>query len=229
MQFFTIKTVVLGVMGLFLMGCDKEEKEVTEPFAYEQAKNYGTDPTSQEIIEFNDSEIGTEVINTIYSFGTPIGIKAEQRLPNGKYKPVNVAKLFNTSSPTGDYTKFRTPNPKAFRPMGKILIINDAVDTEPNLYAGGGRIEVDFSAIGTVLLKGIHVLDIEENEAGSTLELLDKAGNVIKTMPLPVTGALGATRLRVDTPGVAKLRVTFKSTEKRGGTGAIDVLEFNRE
>ena len=214
---------------MFLIGCDKEEVAAAEPFAFEKIQHFGTDPTSQEIIEFNDIAAGSGVISQVYSLGTPIGVNALHRLPNGKYKDTNVAKLFNTSSPTGSYANFRTPNPNAFRPMGQILIVGDGVDGEPDLYAGGGSIEMDFSAIGSVLLKGIHVLDIEESEAGSTLELIDQSGKVFKTMPLPVTGALGATRLRVDTPGVAKIRVTFNSTKKRGGTGAIDVIEFNRE
>jgi hypothetical protein len=42
------------------------------------------------------------------------------------------------------------------------------------------------------------------------------------------TGTLGATRLRIDTPGVQKMVVTFAGKNKKAGNGAIDVIEFCR-
>ncbi len=50
---------------------------------------------------------------------------------------------------------------------------------------------------------------------------------MIATYPLPVAGAGGTTPLVTgEVPGVAKLRVNFVSKNKKGGSGAIDVIQF---
>ncbi|WP_018479367.1 hypothetical protein [Pontibacter roseus] len=221
--------IALAMLGIVSMGCEKEE-QMTEPMALSEVKRYGTDPTSCEIIEFDEQEYSTGgTIAMAYSQGTPVGVSAQRRLPNGTYRTENVARLFDTSSPSGALQDFRTPNNNAMRPMGNILLVNQAEAGETNFYGEGGRIEMDFSAMGSITLKGIHVLDIEEDEAGSTLALYSQSGQLIKTMPLPVTGGNGATRLRIDTPGVHKLVVTFTGKKKKSGDGAIDVIEFCRD
>lgn len=225
---FITNAIALSVLGFGLMSCEKEA-QLTEPIALTEVKNFGTDPASCEIIEFEESEYSTDgAIGTAYSNGTPVTIAAFQRHPNGSYIPQNAAKLFNTSVPYDHPQKFKTPNPNAMRPMGKVLLIHNGQDSKSELKSG--RIEMDFSAMGSITLKGIHVLDIEQDEAASTIELYDPAGELIKTMPLPVTEAYGATRLRIDTPGVQKMVVTFKGIKNsKKGDGAIDVIEFCRD
>lgn len=233
MEKFTLKTLIFSLFGLVLISCDKTEETEVNPFSASSTQNFGTDPTSQEIIEF-DGETQVEssrngAVTTVYNQGAPIRITAQQRLSKGRYLPHNAAMLFDTGAPDSRNAAFRTPNPAAIRPMGNVLTLGRSNGKWTNLYNRGGRIELDFSALGSVELKGIHVLDVTEEEAASKVELLDANGDIIKTMPLPVTGAHGATRLRIDTPGVVKLRVVFGDENNRSGGGAIDVIEFNRE
>lgn len=225
MKMFITNVIALSMLGSVLMGCEKEAQP-TETLSYTQVKKFGTDPTSCEIIEFEESEYSTDgVIDAAYSNGTPVKIAAYQRQPNGSYGTENVAKLFNTSVPYDQPQEFRTPNTNAMRPMGKVLLVSNGSESKME----AGRIEMDFTAMGSITLKGIHVLDIEQDEAGSTIELYNQSGQLIKTMPLPVTGTYGATRLRIDTPGVQKLVVTFNGKNKKSGNGSIDVIEFCRD
>jgi hypothetical protein len=232
MKKFTFNALFCCVFGVVLMSCDKTEEMEVDPLAATQSKNFGTDPSSCEIIEFDEyspTEASRGAITTVYSQNTPVRVAAHYRLSNGGYAEENTALLFDTSAPDRKNQQFRTPSPAAMRPMGQVLSVGSSNGKTTSLYTKGSRIEMDFSAMGSINLMGLHVLDITEEEAGSRLELLDKDGNLIKTMELPVTGAYGATRLRVDTPGVVKLRVVFGNESSRSGGGAIDVIEFCRE
>lgn len=232
MKKFTSNALGCLVLGVVLMGCDKTEEMDSAPMAATQSKNFGTDPSSCEIIEFDEyspTEASLGAVTTVYSQDTPVRIRAQYRIGDGRYFNHNTAMLFDTGAPDHLNKEFRTPNAAAIRPMGQVLTVGRGNSNVALLHHKGSRIEMDFSAMGSINLKGIHVLDITEEEADSKLELLDKDGKIINTLRLPVTGAHGATRLRVDTPGVVKLRVVFgKESSLRGG-GAIDVIEFCRE
>lgn len=233
MKMFTFSTLFFSLCSVALVGCDKaKEVEEMNPLYVSQTKNFGTDPTSCEIIEF-DEYTPTETVNgavtTVFSENTPVRIVAQQRHRNKGYAATNAALLFDTSNPDKKNQNFRTPGPAAMRPMGNVLSVGQQKGNFVGLYNKGCQIEMDFSAMGSINLKGIHVLDITEDEANSKLELLNASGELIKTMALPVTGAYGATRLRIDTPGVVKLRVVFGSEKSHSGGGAIDVIEFCRE
>ncbi|WP_439880230.1 hypothetical protein ACSX1A_13825 [Pontibacter sp. MBLB2868] len=231
MENFAVKSVFIGALGALLMNFTSKEQEQVEPLAASEVKYFGTSPESCEIIEFdaeNGNISGSGSITTLYSQSTPVTVSAQVRSKGGTYENTASAVLFDTSSPQGKYRKFRTPNPDAIRPMGNILAAGKANGKDVAIYEQGSRLELDFSAMGSITLKGIHVLDITEDEANSKLEMLDSSGKVIKTLKLPVTGAYGATRLNTEnTPGVVKVRITFESKNK-GGSGAIDVIEFCR-
>ncbi|RIJ42979.1 hypothetical protein [Pontibacter oryzae] len=232
MKKFTLSAMACALLSMVSMGCSSDQSEEANPFAATLTKNFGTDPSSCEIIEFDEltpTETSAGAVTTVFSQDTPVRILAQYRLGNGRYAASNAALLFNTSRPDAKNKNFRTPSPAAIRPMGDVLTVGRSNSKFAKLYDKGSRIELDFSAMGSINLKGIHVLDITEEEANSKVELLDKNGKVIKTMALPVTGAYGATRLRIDTPGVAKLRVIFGDETSRRGGGAIDVIEFCRE
>lgn len=231
MKKFTLKSLLVLACGFVLMSCENES-DATAPLAVSDNKNFGTSPDACEIIEFEDvtNTAPGGAINTVYSDGTPVRISAQLRAFRGRYFYSNAAVLLNTSQPDSRNQDFRTPNANAIRPMGHVLTAGISRGNTTSVYNRGTRLEMDFSAMGSITLKGIHVLDVTEDEAGSKLELLDKNGNVIKTFSLPVTDAYGATRINTeDTPGVVKLRVTFEGARKRSGSGAIDVIEFCRD
>ncbi|MEJ8803049.1 hypothetical protein [Pontibacter sp. H249] len=240
MKKFTLRSVCVFAFGFVLMGCEKDNDSAT-PFAANDTKNFGTSPTSCEIIEFdgyNDIVTGGGAVTTVYSEGTPVRISAQLRSARGNnidtergvYLNNNAAVLYNTSQPDNRNKNYRTPNNNAIRPMGNVLTVGRQQGNSTAIYNKGSRLEMDFSEMGTITLNGIHVLDIEQNEADSKLDLIDKNGKIIKTFNLPVTGAYGATRLNTEeTPGVAKIRVTFGGEGTSNGSGAIDVIEFCRD
>lgn len=224
---FITNIIALSLLGSVLMGSEKEPQPA-ETTIHSEVKKWGTDPTSCEILEFEESEYNTaNNIHTAYSNGTAVSIAAYRLQPNGEYATDNTARLFDTGGAPAAANQFRTPNTNAMRPMGKVLRVSNSSESDAAIEEG--RIEMDFSAMGSITLKGIHVLDIEKDEEASTVELYDQAGKLIKTMPLPVTGTHGATRLRIDTPGVQKMVVTFAGKNSKGGNGAIDVIEFCRD
>ncbi|MBC5993627.1 hypothetical protein [Pontibacter cellulosilyticus] len=231
MEKFTLKSLCVFAFSFVLLSCENES-EATSPFTVSDSKNFGTAPGTCEVIEFdgyNQIETGAGAITTVYSEGTPVRVSAQLRSNKGDYQNTNAAILYNTSQPDAKNKNFITPNKEAIRPMGHVLTAGKVHGKSTAIYNQGSRVEMDFAAMGSINLKAIHVLDITEDEADSKLELLDKNGRVIKTFKLPVTGAYGATRLNTgDTPGVAKIRVTFGGEGKRAGSGAIDVIEFCR-
>ncbi|GAB3821591.1 hypothetical protein [Pontibacter rugosus] len=232
MKNFTFKALALCLSGVVLLSCEQAEESEVNPISVTQSKNFGTDPTSCEIIEFDAATPVTYdkgAAATVYSENTPVRIMGQYRKNKGDYHKQNRALMFNTTNPDANNAAFKTPSPAAIRPMGDVLTLGKAKGDVNELYTKGGRIELDFSAMGSIELKGIHVLDITADEADSKIELIGKKNKVIKTMALPVTGAYGATRLRIDTPGVVKLRVVFGPNSTRTGGGAIDVIEFCRE
>lgn len=231
MEKFTLKSLCVFVFSFVLLSCENES-DATTPLTVSDSKNYGTAPGTCEVIEFdgyNNIETNAGAVTTVYSEGTPVRVSAQLRSNRGEYTNANAAILYNTSQPDAKNKNFKTPNADAIRPMGNVFTAGKVQGKSTSIYDQGSRLEMDFSAMGSITLNAIHVLDITEEEADSKLELLDKNGNVIKTFKLPVTGAYGATRLNTEgTPGVAKIRVTLGGEGKRAGSGAIDVIEFCR-
>jgi hypothetical protein len=221
MKSVAIKSLVLAFTGVSFMACGVESEEVVRPIIQNKVLNYGTIPGST-ILDFDEAPGYTDkTFALVNSIKTAVNIKAKRRLPNGKYLEENAALIIDTSNPNNK--SLVTPNPKSVRPMGNVLTVGKGV----GMYDKGGVIEIDFSSIGQVVMRGLHVLDIEEDEAGSTLELLNSSDQVIATYLLPVTGTGGTTPLITgDISGVSKLRVNFVSKNKKGGSGAIDLIQF---
>lgn len=220
------KSLILSFAGLSFLACGLKYEEPAQPTRMVNALYHGTIPGST-ILDFDETPGYTDKTYTlINSIETAVTVTAKRRLADGTYQPENAALVLDTSKPAQGNGALVTPNlPTSVRPMGNVLTIGEGNGAA--MYHNGGMIEVDFAAIGTVVMRGLYVLDIEEDEAGSTLELLDGAGRVIKTYPLPVTGAGGTTPLVTgEVAGVAKLRVNFVSKNKNGGSGAIDVIQF---
>ncbi|WP_187263182.1 hypothetical protein [Pontibacter beigongshangensis] len=221
--------VLLGLAGMLVLG-KTESPTRPEPIAISQEKFFGVDPSTCEVIEFMEDGLKQGNISEILSEGTPVRITAQRRLSGGQYESENAASLFDTSYPVAETSDFETPNPNALRAMGKVLTVNGSEAGAPTLNKSGGKLELDFSAMNSITLKAVHVLDITKSDAGSKLELINKNGEIIRTFPLPITNTHGAVRLNTgDVKGVAKMRVVFGDEKHSTGGGAIDVIEFCRD
>ncbi|MFT2010060.1 hypothetical protein ACMA1I_15405 [Pontibacter sp. 13R65] len=221
--------VLLGLIGALLFGGGLPKRQ-PEPIHTSHTMFFGIDPSTCEVIEFDEETPGQGLLSEIISEGTPVAITAQHRLPGGQYEQANVASLFDTSIPSARSTDFTTPNPQAMRSMGKVLTLGSSQPSQSGQSRTGGKLEVDFSAMSSITLKAVHVLDIRKEDAGSKLELINKKGEIFRTFELPITNTYGAIRLNTgDVKGVAKLRVVFGDEKQQRGGGAIDVIEFCRD
>ena len=164
---------------------------------------------------------------------------------NPSLGPTNAAVLFDSSDPTGGDSDLGTPNEdfggpgegdggdagspyENRRTLGNLLIVakdlNDAdddglVDDPGDTNDPGARLELDFSAIGPITLKGITVVDVEN--ANARLEAFDMLGEEMTEVPFPITGNNGAARIDLGSiQGVGSVVVHL------GGSAAVDDLVF---
>lgn len=228
MKAIIYKTLALAFVSIFAMSCDQETEAEIRPLAATDTKNFGTVPGTT-IIQF--SEI-TGLVNQVMVVkdsytSLPVKITASE-FRNGKAVNTNAALVYDTNKPDKKNAGYKAVNNGPFR-LGNVLTVGKMQGNSATINDKGGSIEMDFSSFGTVTMRGLYVVDVEENERGSTLELLDAAGRVIYKDELPVTGAYTYQPLVLGgagVAGVAKLRVTFKTKDGRGGSGAIDVIQF---
>ncbi len=160
---------------------------------------------------------------------------------------VNAAVIFDSANPTADDEDLGTPN-SAFGGPGQgaggrpgsmfenrirrdnVLIVGENLNRGPDGLVSSpddegtyrrSRLSFDFSALGTVTISEIAVVDPEE---GGRVEFLDSDGGRIAAEAIPETGNNGVFTKRFPTPisGVAVMHVELF------GSGAVDIVEFAR-
>lgn len=227
MKTFLYKTIALAFASIIFASCEQETEAEVIPMTASMAKNFGTVPGTT-IINFSET---TGFVNEVKvkkdSYTTlPVKITAT-RFQNGQPVSGNAALLYNTSNPDKRNSGYTAVNQGPFR-LGNVLTVGQTQGQNATINDKGGSIELDFSSFGTVVMRGLYIVDIDESERGSTLELLDASGQVIYKQELPVTGAYAYQPMVLGpgVAGVAKLRVNFKTTNGKGGSGAIDVIQF---
>ena len=120
------------------------------------------------------------------------------------------AMIFDSANPTGGDFDLATPD------KGNILIISEDGDqSDPDDNESGGTITLDWA--NPIRFDSTFVLDIEE--AGSTIETFDAAGNLISTTPIPTTGNAVLQELFINDELVSKIKYNF------AGSGAT-IPEF---
>ncbi|NDK55142.1 hypothetical protein [Pontibacter fetidus] len=227
MKTFLYKALTLSLVSFIFASCDQEIEAEVKPMTASATKNFGTVPGTT-IINFSET---TGFVNEVKvkkdSYTTlPVKIKAT-RMTNDRSMSENAALLYDTSKPDKKNAGYTAVNQGPFR-LGNVLTVGAPRGNSATINDKGGSIELDFASFGTVVMRGLYIVDIDENERGSTLELLDASGQVIYKQELPVTGAYAYQPLVLGpgVAGVAKLRVNFKTTNGKGGSGAIDVIQF---
>jgi hypothetical protein len=221
------KTLALSLASFLVASCAQETEAEVKPLTTTDTKKFGTIPGAT-IIDFSETNGYIDEIKVKKDSYTTLPVKiTATRLAAGKGTSENAALVYDTTKPDKKNAGYIAVNRGPFQ-LGNVLTVGEDRGSNSTINDKGGSIEMDFSSFGSVVMRGLYIADIEEHESGSTLELLDATGTVIYSMVLPVTGAYTFQPLVLG-PGVAgvtKLRVTFKSTNGRGGSGAIDVVQF---
>ncbi|HET9062433.1 MAG TPA: hypothetical protein VFO62_04010 [Candidatus Binatia bacterium] len=197
-----------------------------------------------EMISFEGFNAG-DVVSEVYSDGLvgPIAVNGLNPVNNA----VNAAMIFDSSNPVCDDDDLGSPNETCAQPgpgegvggevgspfenctaLNNLLIVSELnsqcqPDDQGNL--AGAKLELDFSALGSVTLHNIDILDVEAGEAVDAEINLYGAGDVLLlTLPLPSTGNNGYSREGLGaTSGVVRLEALLN------GSGAIDNVYFSMD
>jgi hypothetical protein len=203
--------------------------------------------TSAEIIDFEGLPAGTKVSEVFGDSGSgPIGVSGTNpTFPTG----YNAAIIFDSSTPTGEDYDLGTPNEDFGGPgigdagkdgspyenntaLGNVLIVaedlndgnSDGLVDDPDDAEGlvDSSITLDFSALGSVTVNSITIIDFEAREPEPKVELFDPFDVLLASFYLPHTDDNGvAVKSLGPTAGVAKMVVTLN------GSGAIDNIVFS--
>ncbi len=199
----------------------------------------------EEVIDFEALATGA-IIDEVHS-SSGVGPVVVKGLNPALGAAVNAAVVFDSASPPGLDFDLGTPNEDFGGPgigtggeagsphenntaQGKIAIVatnvNDGngdmlVDVPNDADVAGSAIEFNFAALGTVTVKRMLIIDIEQDEEAATVDLFDGSDNLLQDFALPQVGNNGvATASLGPTSGVVRMLVTLN------GSGAIDDIVF---
>jgi len=166
----------------------------------------------------------------------------------------NTALVFDSANPTGGDDDLGTPNETCggpgegaggevgspyenCDPLGKVLIIaadledadSDGLVDDPDdidvAALDGVILELDFSALGSVTMSEMVVLDIDGNSPDPRVEMYDGEGGLLATVPIPNDMENNGVAT-VDLGGVSGVVEVIVHLQ---GSGAIDTFFFTRE
>lgn len=199
--------------------------------------------SSMDVIDFESYSAGT-ILSEVTSKNGAGPVKVNGYNPRFPDKG-NAAMIFDSASPTGGDPDLGTPHQDFGGPgvgtggqrgsqyenntaLGKVLIITEDFDTSDpdDGDVRGSYFDFDFSALGTVSIFSMHILDVEVTENAATVTFYDREGNAIgNTFGLPKIGDNGVYNYLFGegVSGVAKMHVNIN------GSGAIDNIVFLSE
>lgn len=200
--------------------------------------------SAQEVINFNGFNAG-DTLDQVFSSPGGVGPVVVDGIRPGS--GANEATAFDSSNPTCDDDDLGTPNETCDIPGPGVgaggekgqpfencedldivaIIQEDTACVPDDADLIGAELVFDFSAVGTVKINSMKVLDIENpEEKDAVVELLGPApGQVLlATIPLPEVGDNGLAT--VDLGGVSGVETMVV---KLNGSGAIDDIEFEEE
>ncbi|TPE45535.1 hypothetical protein [Pontibacter mangrovi] len=224
MKTISTKIIAASLASISLFACNaEEEQELVEPMkASQEADLVGYDPTTCNLVQnFGSGEL-PRAVDIIEEDGAVMIVKAQRRGHNGKYLEETEGLLLDPSTPS---TNLINPFDAQMLGVYGLLTVGDASGEAVNEQ--GGRLILDFSPVGSVTMKTMVLTDIDEDEAGSKVELFSKTGQRLDEQLIPAKGDKAAVILSFDNvPGVAKAVVTFGADRRRAGSGAVARLQL---
>ncbi len=97
-----------------------------------------------------------------------------------------------------------------------------ALSTRPDDAGDGGTFRFDFSALGTVAMHTITMVDVDRRNTNQTVKLYHDGvtGTLLATIPIPNMGNNGVAVVPINVLGADTMTVTLTKS------GAIDNIEF---
>lgn len=243
--------LTMALMGFFLFSC--EELEIRPDLKHDASLDILANDkvlsgariasASMDVIDFEGHSAGT-IPSEVTSKNGVGPVKVYGHNPQFPEKG-NAAMIFDSGNPTGRDPDLGTPHQDFGGPgigtggqkgsqyenntaLGKVLIITEDFDsTDPDDGdVRGSYFDFDFSALGTVSIYSMHIMDVEVVENTATVTFYDSDGTVIgNTFSLPKVGDNGVYNyvFGEGVSGVAKMHVSIN------GSGAIDNIVFLSE
>ena len=240
-----------ALVGFFLFSC--EELELKPNFEHstslEILENDKTlfsarmTSASMDVIDFESYSAGT-ILSEVTSKNGAGPVKVYGHNPRFPDKG-NAAMIFDSGRPTGQDPDLGTPHQDFGGPgigtggqqgsqyenntaLGKVLILTEDFDTSDpdDANVRGSYFDFDFSALGTVSIYSMHIMDVEVTENTAAVTFYDSNGNAIgNAFGLPKIGDNGVYNyvFGEGVSGVAKMQVSIN------GSGAIDNIVFLSE
>lgn len=196
---------------------------------------------STDVIDFESYSRGTIAEVNSKNGAGPVKVSAV----NPRFPDRNAAMIFDSAVPTGQDPDLGTPHQDFGGPgigiggqrgsqyenntaLGKVLIITEDFDSNDpdDADVRGSYFDLDFSALGTVSVYSMHIMDVEVSENTATVVFYGSDGAAIgNTFGLPKVGDNGVYNyiFGQGVAGVAKMRVNIH------GSGAIDNIVFLAE
>lgn len=240
-----------ALVGCFLFSC--EQLNIQPDFKDNRAFDISANDkvmsaaritsASMDVIDFESYSAGTILSEVTSKNGVgPVKVYGQNaRFPDKG----NAAMIFDSGRPTGQDFDLGTPHQDFGGPgigtggqqgsqyenntaLGKVLIITEDFDTSDpdDGDVRGSYFDFDFSALGTVSVYSMHIMDVEVTENTATVTFYDSDGAVIgNTFGLPKVGDNGVYNYLFGegVSGVAKMHVSLN------GSGAIDNIVFLSE
>lgn len=230
----------LAGLALFALSCEPESEMVVPNKTSISTADLNNFTVATEKIDFDKGNFSAgDIVSEIFCPDGQGPIVVTGMNPN--FPGDNAAMIFDSSNPTGGDFDLGTPNemfggpgqtfsgdpePSNDEALNNILIITEDFDSgDPDdVDVENAGFEFDFSALGSVTLFAMDLLDIDGESAGAFVQLLDGDGNELLNIGLPETGCNGVALVNLGpTSGVAKMIVVLN------GSGAIDNICYEKE
>jgi hypothetical protein len=237
-----------ALVGSLLFGC--EELELKPQFKNDASLKLKSESTlsnslmtsgSTDVIDFESYSRGTISEVSSKNGAGPVKVSAV----NPRFPDRNAAMIFDSAVPTGQDFDLGTPHQDFGGPgigiggqrgsqyenntaLGKVLIITEDFDSNDpdDADVRESYFDFDFSALGTVSVYSMHIMDVEVSENTANVVFFGSDGTAIgNAYGLPKVGDNGVYNYTFGqgVAGVAKMRVNIH------GSGAIDNIVFLSE
>lgn len=212
------RILFVAFLSLCLVGCSVEEDPLESLRSTNNSDLVGYDPDGCNLIQSFGEGAVPRLVNLIEEDRVIMSVKAQRRGQNGKYLAEEQALLVDPAQSPDMVDEFD----RHILGMVGLLTVHDGSGSKVNQK--GGRVIMDFSRVGSVMMKNMLLVDI--GSTGATVELFSKNGQLLEKQRV-ITEAKAARFIGFrNTPGVAKIVVTFGDERKLEGTGAVGRLQM---
>ncbi|MER2997973.1 hypothetical protein [Pontibacter populi] len=224
MKTATINSLFIAGLSILLAACSPDEEAVKPLSTTNQDELVGYNPSGCNLIQSFGDVVKPSMVTSITEDGIAMTVSAQRRGNNGRYVAETAAILLEPSQHPELIAEFD----RHILGVYGMLTVPDEAGTGANL--SGGRVIIDFTQTGSITMKNMLFTDIDEDEAGSKVELYSSTGQLLMAKDIPLAGDSKGIFVGFNNqPGVSKIIVTFGGERTRNGSGTIARMQMCRD